>query len=515
MLFQNKSHPVAQPHRDRSCFPAAGKIIIPLLLTGWFSLASAILLADITMPGYFSDGMVLQRNSDIEIWGKANSNQKLTVQFLDQQVSVVADPGGQWSATVKTFQAGGPFELTVVAEGGGPKKVLTDVMVGEVWLCSGQSNMEWPINRSLGTEEAVLSAKDYPNIKFFSVGHDAAPQPLEDFAKVRPWRTCNGDTVADFSAVAFYFGRELSDSLGNIPIGLISSTWGGTPAEAWVSRPGLEQVESLQPLLQHWNDRASNDNQYRPANLYNGMIAPIARAKIRGVIWYQGESNNGRGFQYATLFPTLINDWRKTFSSPELPFLFVQLAPFRYGNRSPQALAEVWDAQLQTFRKLPHTGMVVTTDITDLADIHPGNKLDVGRRLAGFALGTVYRPADPVAAQIPYSGPIFKSYQIDQNSIIIDFDFTGDGLIIQGDGGSLNEFQICGSDGQFVPANAAIRGNQVVVSSPEVPEPVAVRFGWSDTAQPNLFNSIGQTPCLPASPFRTDDFPLESEGINF
>lgn len=515
MLIEKKSLAVAHPHPARSCFPAAGQIIIRGLLTVWFSLASAILLADITMPSYFSDGMVLQRNSDIEIWGKANPNQKLTVQFLDQQVPVVAGPGGQWSATVKTSQAGGPFELTVVAEGGGPKKVLTDVMVGEVWLCSGQSNMEWPINRSQGTDEAVLSAKDYPNIKFFSVGHDAAPQPLEDFAKVRPWRTCNSETVADFSAVAFYFGRELSESLGNIPIGLISSTWGGTPAEAWVSRNSLEQTELLQPLLQHWQDRPGNNNQHRPAHLYNGMIAPIARAKFRGVIWYQGESNNGRGVQYATLFPTLINDWRKTFSNPELPFLFVQLAPFRYGNRSPQALAEVWEAQLQTFRKLPHTGMVVTTDITDLADIHPGNKLDVGRRLARFARGTVYPPADSAAEQILFSGPIFKSYRIDQNKIIIDFDFTGDGLMIRGDGESLNEFQICGSDRQFVPATASILGNQVVVSSPEVPEPVAVRFGWSDTAQPNLFNLIGGNPQLPASPFRTDDFPLESEGIHF
>jgi len=487
-----------------------------LLCLVWFSSSLSMVVADITMPSYFSDGMVLQRNSDINVWGKANPNQKLTVQFLDQQLAVTADGQGNWSAQVKTFEAGGPYELAVAAEAGGPKIVLTDVLVGEVWLCSGQSNMEWPVNRTAGSEEGIQSAKDFSNVRFFTVGNDAAPQPLDDFAKVKAWRSCSPETAADFSAVGFYFGRELSQQLENIPIGLIDSTWGGTPAEAWVSRPSLEQVELLQPLLRHWDERGIQGNQNRPANLFNGMIAPISRVKIRGVIWYQGESNNGRGVQYATLFPTLIADWRKNFSNPELPFLFVQLAPFRYGNRSPQALAEVWEAQLNTLKQVPHTGMVVTTDIGDTADIHPGNKLDVGRRLAQFALGTVY--LEEMAAQLHplvISGPIFKSYRIDQNEIWIDFDYAGDGLMIKGDGRGLTDFQICGQDQQFVPAMARIEGNQVVVSATEIPNPVAVRFAWSDTSQPNLFNSVHQAPHLPASPFRTDDFPLESEGVHF
>ncbi len=274
----------------------------------------------------------------------------------------------------------------------------------------------------------------------------------------------------------------------------------------------MDQVESLAPLLRHWNENDDPISQDRPANLFNGMIAPMTRFQIRGVIWYQGESNNGRGAQYATLFPTLIENWRNEFSSGEFPFLFVQLAPFRYKDNPPTDLPEIWDAQLRTYKTVPNTGMVVTTDVGDLADINPKNKQAVGRRLALFALAKAYKAQLPEEKQsFAYCGPIYESKSINGNRIRITFQQTANGLRKRNPNEDLTYFTICGEDGHFVPATATIEGDTVVVSSTEVPHPIEVRFGWTDTAQPNLCNSEG----LPASPFRTDNFPLESANKSF
>lgn len=485
--------------------------LIGALLFSQFMLAVAS--ADIRLPKIFSDHMVLQRNANVTIWGKAEPQQSLTIRLGDEEISTTADAEGNWTAVVRTGDAGGPHQLEVAAaKKGEPKIVLSDVMFGEVWLCSGQSNMEWPMTRIDRSEQEIQTAQNYANIRLFTVGHDASSIPVDDFAKVDSWRTCSPETVKDFSAVAYFFARRLSDEMQQIPIGLIDSSWGGTPAEAWTSRSTLEQLESVRPLLANWAERNDHRNPHNPSVLFQGMIHPLIQFKLRGVIWYQGESNNGRGAQYSDLFPALIADWRSHFKAPEMPFYFVQLAPFRYGNRSPLALPEVWDAQLKTLKNVPHTGMVVTTDITELNDIHPKNKQDVGARLACIALAKIYLPTPSKESPSDfYSGPIFRDFTVEGSKIRVDFDYAGEKLQIRAGEETLTEFQIAAADGEFVPANAMIEGNQVLVWSDQVDQPVAVRFGWSDTAQPNLINSAG----LPASPFRTDDFPLGSHGVYF
>lgn len=501
--------------RQRVCFcpiPALiGCVVLMLTMTN-----PMLVLADITLPKYFSNGMVLQRNSTVQVWGRANPEQELVIEFIDQKIEVKADAEGRWFGKIDTPDAGGPFQVVVAAKNGNPRVVLSDVMVGEVWICGGQSNMEWPLKNYPSYQSDIEDAKNYPNIRLFTIEHDSSALPLEDFERVQPWQVCSSDVVADFSAVAFFFGRELSDALDQVPIGLIDVTWGGTAAEAWVSRDSLQAVEELRSLIEYWDQRNQPANKQRPGHLFNAMISPLERAKARGVIWYQGESNVGRGAQYATLFPVLIRDWRRHFANPTMPFLFVQLAPFRYQNRSPEALAEIWEAQRHTALKVPHTGMVVTTDVGDPLDIHPENKLEVGRRLAMLALDQVYDAELPTEKRIELStGPRFQDFEIEENVIRIRFDNLGDGLVIHGDDSKISFFEICGPDQQFKAAHAVIDNHQVIVSAAEVPKPIAVRFAWSDTAQPNLFNSIEGRAHLPASPFRTDDFPLVSEGVHY
>ena len=475
-------------------------------------LFSTSLWGDISLPKIFSDHMVLQQRSAMKIWGQAEPGQKLVVSFVGKQVPVQANALGDWSTKIQTPSAGGPFQLEIAAESGEPKVVFTDVMVGEVWICSGQSNMEWPMTRVLNPETEIEQARNYPNLRLFTVAHSPSPQPLNEFTNVTPWSVCTPETVKSFSGVAYFFGRELSKELGNIPIGLINSSWGGTRCEAWTSRSSLDVVDELAPLLRYWDENDDTTSQQRPANLFNGMIAPMTKFGIRGAIWYQGESNNGRGHQYATLFPTMIEDWRAAFGIGDFPFYFVQLAPYRYKNQPASALAEVWDAQLKTLKSVNNTGMVVTTDIGDVADIHPTNKQAVGRRLALVALAGVYQDQLPnVKQDLIYSGPIYESMSTNQDQIRLTFDHVGEGLRKRFEDEELGDFTICGEDRNFVPANATIEGDVVIVSSPEIKQPIAVRFGWSDTAEPNLVNSAG----LPASPFRTDDFPLESVGRSF
>lgn len=472
-------------------------------------LAGSRVDADITLAKIFSDNMVLQRNSSVNIWGTAEANQNLEIAFLDQKIAVAADAKGNWSARLITSTPGGPYQLEVATVDGAPKIVLSNVMVGEVWLCSGQSNMEWPMTTVKNSDQEIEDAKDFGNLRLFTVVKDASPAQLDEFANVEVWQVCSSESVREFSATAYFFGRELSKQLNGIPIGLIDSSWGGTPAEAWVSRTSLTAKPVFEPMLKYWDEKPGNDNQNRPGFLYNGMIAPLKGSKISGVIWYQGESNNGRGFQYRTLLPSLIADWRTTFANPELPFLFVQIAPFRYESTSPSALPEIWDAQLHTLKTVSNTGMAVTTDIGDFKDIHPPNKQDVGIRLAQIALKQVYKNDSFVNR--PVIGPIYHSHRVEGNKVRIKFEHAGNGLKSP-DNAELSEFLICGDDQKFVPAKATILdGEQIEVWSESVANPVAVRFAWKDTPSPNLFNSE----MLPASPFRTDDWELESAKVEF
>lgn len=489
------------------------RILIALAIV-FASALSQQCVADITVPRIFSDHMVLQQNSQVEVWGNAEPDQALEISFNGQTVDVTASSDGKWSGVIGTPTAGGPYQLEIKAKKDQAKIVLNDVMVGEVWICSGQSNMEWPVSKSLSPESVIQNSKKFPNVRLFSASHSATPEPLDDFAKATGWNTCGPEFVANFSAVAYHFGQNLNENL-DVPIGLIDSSWGGTRCEAWTPRSALEAEDELAPLLKHWDENDNPTSRHRPSNLFNGMIAPLKGVKFRGFIWYQGEANVGRGNQYAKLFPTMIENWRKELNNADAPFLFVQLAPYRYGNRAPEALAEVWDSQLKTLLNCSNTGMVVTTDIGDVKDIHPKNKKEVGRRLALWALAKTYRAeleAKKIDVPQSYSGPIYQSMERikDTNQIKISFEHVGESLVRRG-GEELLHFSICGSDQKFVKAVAEIQDGSVVVFATEVEDPIAVRFGWSDSSEPNLFNAAG----LPASPFRTDDFPLNSLDSHF
>ncbi|MCS7303589.1 MAG: sialate O-acetylesterase [Thermoguttaceae bacterium] len=458
-----------------------------------FWVASAV-WAEVRLPKILGDNMVMQQQTEVRIWGWADPDEEVTVQLQEQKVSTKADTKGRWLVKLRTPEAGGPYEVHVIGKTN--HITLRNVLVGEVWVASGQSNMQWPVSRSDNAQQEIAAAK-YPKIRFFTVPQTISDKPLDDWEK-GAWVECSPETVAGFSAVAYFFGRHLHQELG-VPVGLINSSWGGTICEAWTSLNALQTDEDFKPILERAKQfNPKNPNQ--PAVLFNGMIHPLLPFVIRGAIWYQGESNVGRAAQYKKLFPIMIQDWRHRWQIGDFPFYYVQLAPFQYGNRvKPECLPELWEAQLQTLR-LPNTGMVVTTDIGNIKDIHPTNKQEVGRRLALWALAKIH------GKSIVYSGPLYDGYMVEGNKIRIKFRYAEEGLVCKGD--RLIHFSIAGEDGKFVPADAIIDGSTVVVSSPQIAKPVAVRFGWVDTAEPNLFNKAG----LPASPFRTDTFPMVTEG---
>jgi len=454
--------------------------------------STTALWAEVKLPKILGDNMVLQQQTEVRIWGWADPEEEVTVQFQDQKVSTKADTKGRWLVKLRTPEAGGPYEVQVAGKSN--RITLRNVLVGEVWIGSGQSNMQWPVSRSDNAQQEIAAAK-YPKIRLFTVAHKISETPLDDCEGA--WVECSPETVGGFSAVAYFFGRHLHKELG-VPVGLINSSWGGTICEAWTSREALQADEDFKPILDRGKQfNPKNPNQ--PSVLFNAMIHPILPFVIRGALWYQGESNVGRAAQYKKLFPTMIQDWRKRWQIGDFPFYYVQLAPFRYGKAQPECLPELWEAQLQTLR-LPNTGMAVITDIGNIKDIHPTNKQEVGRRLALWALAKIH------GKQVVYSGPLYDGYTVEGNKIRIKFQHADDGLVCKGD--RLTHFTIAGEDKKFVPAEAVIDGSTVVVSSPQVAKPVAVRFGWEDTAEPNLFNKAG----LPASPFRTDNFPMVTEG---
>ncbi len=468
-------------------------------------------IADITLAKIFTDHLVLQQQTTIKIWGTAEPQENVIVQFMEQKVETVANDGGQWSAQLQTPVAGGPFKIEVSNKMGEPKIVLSDVMIGEVWICSGQSNMQWPVRASAFAEKEIDAAGEFSNVRLFTVAQHASNQELTEFERVSGWNVTSPTTVADFSAVAYFFGRYLHKETG-VPIGLINTSWGGTSCEAWTSMPSLQANEMYRPMLQHWETIQEPLNPNRPANLYNGMIAPLKGFKFRGAIWYQGESNVGRGDQYRDLFANMIGDWRANLAGGDaFPFYFAQIAPFRYGNRPTAALAEIWDAQLHVFRNVPQARMATTCDIGDLKDIHPANKQDVGKRLALWALHDLYseQRLNKESAIVP-CGPVYREMKVDGARIRLKFDFAPGGLVAA-ESKQLSWFTICGADGKFVPAQAIIEGDEVVVWADEVTAPQHVRFAWDDSAVPNLFNQSG----LPAAPFRTDSFDLLSKGVKF
>jgi sialate O-acetylesterase len=498
-------------------------------------LAAASASADVRLPSVIGDHMVLQQGTSAPIWGWAEPGETVTVTLGPCKASATACDRGKWMVNLDAMESGGPHRMTVRGKN---TITLEDVLVGEVWVCSGQSNMQWPVSASTNAEEEIAAA-DYPRLRLFTVARKTADAPRDDCEG--SWAACTPETVPGFSAVAYFFGRYLHKEL-DVPVGLVNTSWGGTPAEAWTSLDAQQGVPELEPTLARWNQQISQydpqaaqqryekaleawkqaadkakpegkpaprrprapsnpaDSPHRPASLYNGMIAPLIPFAIRGAIWYQGESNASRAEQYLTLFPAMIRNWRDKWGQGDFPFLFVQLAPYRYGNADPRNCAELREAQRLTLETVPNTGMAVTTDIGNVQDIHPKNKQDVGRRLALWALAKTY------GQDLVYSGPLYESMSVEGDKIRVRFTHTGGGLVAKG--GPLTHFTIAGKDGEFVPATATIEGETVVVHSDQVSDPVAVRFGWRDDAEPHLFNEAG----LPASPFRTDEFAMVTAG---
>jgi sialate O-acetylesterase len=481
--------------------------------------------AELRIPAVIGSNMVMQRDEPIPIWGWAKAGDEVTINLGSQDRKTKTGEDGRWGVKLDALPAGGPHEIKIT--GSGKEIVLSNVLVGEVWLCSGQSNMEWSVRAANNAREEMANAK-YPSIRLFHVPKRPATTPQDDVSAA--WKECTPQSVVNFSAVGYYFGRHLHGEL-NVPIGLIGSAWGGTRIEPWTPLAGFEAVEAVRsigeqtrvqvaqitdartfvPHAEKWAadvkaaaesgqpipappKRPGQLNHGSPTGLYNGMIAPLVPFAMRGAIWYQGESNNGEGMLYHEKMKALIAGWRKVFDNPELAFHFVQLAPFRYGN-GEKTLPYIWEAQTATLA-VPGTGMAVITDIGNVGDIHPRNKQDVGKRLALWAMAKNYGKSDVV-----YSGPLYKAMEIEDNKVRIKFSHVGGGLISR-DGKPLSDFSIAGTDGKFVPAEAQIDGATVVVSGPGVSEPKNVRFGWHHMVNPNLSNKEG----LPAGPFKTDDW---------
>lgn len=484
-------------------------------------LIAAPLHAAVRLPAVFADHMVIQRDQPVHVWGRADAGENVTVDFRGAEMSTVADPFGRWSVELPAGAAGGPFVLSIH---GTNAIALQDVMVGDVWIASGQSNMGFPLSQANQAQQEI-DAANLPQVRLMNVDQRFADYPQDDVIVTLPWSVCTPASSAGFSAVAYFFARELAQR-EHVPIGIIESAWGGTPAEAWTSMPALARDASLMPVFAAWGrmvtaepqallDQArereqaaqkagtSSDENLRlpwhpvfgswaPAALYNGMIAPLTRFPIRGVIWYQGESNTDplRHFTYARLFQTLIQDWRSAWNEGDFPFLYVQIANFHTG--ADAHWPEVREAQLQSLA-LVNTAMVVTIDIGDAGNIHPTDKQDVGHRLALAARALSY------GEHVEYSGPLYRSSIREGSSLRLFFDHAKGGLVAKGQ--ALQGFEIAGADGNFVPAAAAIDGATVVVSSPTVQAPTQARYAWSSDPPSTLFNKDG----LPASPFCTKE----------
>ena len=383
--------------------------------------------ADIKLPSIIRDSMVLQQKSDVTIWGWASPGEDIEVEpsWANVVSSSQADKNGRWNIEVKTSGAGGPYGIKIR---GNNEIVLKDVLIGEVWLCSGQSNMEWVMRHVVDSENEIKAA-NFPRIRLFRVGKNASMEPLEDCSGA--WMACSPDSVKGFSAAAYYFGRELHARL-DVPVGLIDSSYGGTSAREWTIRECLEHDKDYEQIIARV-----------PGRVYCGMISPIIQYHIKGMIWYQGESDAPRAYLYRKLFPNLVKCLRNQRGIGDFPFYYVQIPPFHYGNPEGGTIVpELQEAQAMALDLVANTGMVVTTDIGDVDDLHPRNKRDVGKRLAALALTKTYG-----FDGIPTSGPMYKNMRIEGNCIRLHFDFANNGLMSKG--GPLREFKIAGDDEVF------------------------------------------------------------------
>ncbi|MCF7956702.1 MAG: sialate O-acetylesterase [Phycisphaerae bacterium] len=482
------------------------KIARRISLAGLVLLFVSLSAADVRLAAVLGSNMVMQRETKANIWGWADPGEKITVGTSWQSFPIkpaTADKDGKWKIAVNTPAAGGPYKITIKGKN---TITLENILIGEVWLASGQSNMEMPLVKvsnsytGIKDSEKEVAAANYPEIRLFQVGNFSSKEPLDDVgpgiemygvpASDCKWKACSSETIAAFSSTAYFFARKLHKELG-VPVGIIDSTWGGTRAEVWTPAAGLEKLGYTNELKQA-AESPQDAKKKLPTRLYNGMIHPLRNLTIRGAIWYQGEGNSWQANKYRDLFSTMITSWRTAWGQGDFPFYFVQIAPFKYSENNPSE--ELREAQMKTL-SLKNTGMAVTMDIANLTDIHPKNKQEVGRRLALWALAKDYGKKT-----IVYSGPIYKSMRVEGDKIRLTFDYTGSGLKTI-DGKEISHLTIAGADKKFVEAKGVIDGDTVVVYSDAVKNPAAVRYGWSNTAEPNLANKEG----LPASSFRTDD----------
>lgn len=515
---------------------------LTLLLFVYFLLFTSVLVySDVTLPNVIGNNMVLQRDTEVPIWGWGSPDEEITLTLNSEDgnpihtLTTVVGIDGNWQIKIPSMEAGGPYTLEVV---GNNTLKLGNILFGEVWVCSGQSNMQWSVNASKDNVKEIAAAK-YPDIRLFYVPRRASGLLKQNVTA--DWKETTPETIPNFSAVAYYFGRKLHRDL-NVPIGLINTSWGGTRIEPWTPPVGFADVPALKSIsqeietvqsdyrknlplkiqeIEEWIDKTKIalksdatlsqppvishpfNNHTRPTSIYNNMIHPLLPYAIRGAIWYQGESNVREGMMYHKKMKALIQGWRKVWQQGEFPFYFVQLAPFNYNRNAtrrglkpnPYVLPRLWESQTATL-SIPNTGMVVTTDISNINDIHPRNKQAVGYRLALWALAKTYEKDD-----IVFSGPLYRDFELNENKILISFDHVGSGLM-SSDGEPLTWFEIAGEDKQYHDAEATIEGNTIIVRSESVTDPIAVRFGWNQIAEPNLVNKEG----LPASPFRTDSW---------
>ena len=498
-------------------------------------LASLSASAAVSLPKIFGDHMVLQRDQKIPVWGWAAPGEKVAVRIDDgPAVEATTAADGSWRVDLPALPAGGPHKLSVA---GANTVAFEDVLVGEVWLCSGQSNMEWPMAASHEAKDDMAAA-NFPQIRHIGIPKATAGSPQKDVRA--DWKVCAPGTVGSFTAVGYFFGLELHRQL-NVPIGLINSSWGGTRIEPWTTPDGFDVAPSLanlrkqiaesapgsaafrQKLTAHiaatetWlakaraaldggpldappafpNELKSQRENTDPCALYNAMIHPLVPYGVRGAIWYQGESNHGEGRLYTDKTRALVEGWRADWKQAAFPFYFVQIAPFQYGEEDPEVLPIFWEAQAEAAKTIPDTGMTVIHDIGNITDIHPRNKKEVGRRMALQALAKTYGRADTV-----WSGPVFQSLETRGAELRVKFDHAHGGLKTR-DGKAPTHFEIIGPDTDYVPAQARIEGDTVVLTAANCPQPAAVRFGWHKTAEPNLCNGVG----LPAVQFRAGTVP--------
>ena len=447
----------------------------------------------VKLPHTFGDNMVLQSDALIPVWGWADSGESIVVEINENKVTTKADARGEWKVSLPPQESGGPYELKITGKN---KITFKNVCLGDVWICAGQSNMSFPVKRVTNSKEEIASA-NYSRIRFLAVPARSSESPERDFDA--HWQICSTETVADLSAIAYYFARNLHESL-NKPIGIIVLAWGGSSGEAWTERKALEKFPELAPLVDPERIEKSIPCQ-KAGYLYDGMVQPVCPYAIKGVVWYQGESNTNRAWQYRTLFPIMIANWRENWGQGDFPFYYVQLPNFMKTQDKPgsSAWAELREAQHKTLT-VRNVGEVVSIDVGSADDLHPQNKEIIGNRLAWLALAKTY------GRDIPYSGPEFRSMTIKDDKAILTFSHTENGLKIVGnaqcDDTVLRGFEVAGKDQKFYWADAVIQDDVVVVSAPEVANPIAVRYAWGNNPVCNLSNEAG----LPASPFRTDDW---------